>query len=71
MDPVEKMDWLSGRIQALPELDKEKLGAAEVRFELARAWGRMMHLQGILLEWSRMAEGEFGGNRFNAKKVEQ
>jgi len=70
MDPEKKMDWLSGKIQALPELDKEKLGAAEVRFELARAWGRMMHLQGILLEWSRMAEAEFGRNRFNTKGVE-
>lgn len=67
MDAKNNMDWLTGKIQALPELDKEKLGAAEVRFELARAWGRMMHLQGILLEWSRMAEQEFGGDRFNKK----
>jgi len=67
METRKKIDWLSGKIQALPELDKEKLGADEVRAELARAWGRMMHLQGLLLAWSRMAEGEFEGERFSQK----
>jgi hypothetical protein len=51
--------WLSGKIPALPELEKEKLGVVEIKAELARTMGRLMQLQQVLLIWSFEAEQEF------------
>jgi hypothetical protein len=61
------MDRITGKIQALPELDKERLGVAEVKIELARAWGRMMHLQNLLMEWALVGEFEFAGEMVDQK----